>query len=74
MDETTFDVLEAASFVHGISLPDIIRPQIDALAQQLARELAIQTALRAREEHRASQAGKLSSLPIRQIVTEDAEA
>jgi hypothetical protein len=69
MDEGTFDVLEAAAFVHGASLPDIIRPEIEALADALIQELAVQTALRARQEHRASQSGKLSSLsPRRQDV------
>lgn len=71
MDDATFDVLEAAAFVRGASLPDLIRPQIEALARSLADEHAIKTALRAREEHRATNSGKLSSLRSRH---QDAEA
>lgn len=67
LDEATFDVLEAAAFVRGASLPDIIRPQIEALAETLAQEHAIQTALRARQEHRAAKTGKLASIRPRQV-------
>lgn len=65
MDDATFDVLEAAAFVRGASLPDVIRPQIEALAESLVDDHAIKTALRAREEHRAAKAGKLSSIGSR---------
>ncbi|MFI4990327.1 MAG: hypothetical protein ACHQHO_05365 [Solirubrobacterales bacterium] len=71
MDDATFDVLEAAAFVRGASLPDLIRPQIEALADSLAGEHAIKTALLAREEHRAAKTGKLSPLRSRH---QDAEA
>lgn len=66
MDAANFDVLEAAAFVYGTSLPDLIRPHIEALIEGLVREHAVQTALRAREEHRAARTGKLSSLRQRQ--------
>jgi hypothetical protein len=70
MEEETFDVLEAAAFVYGASLPDIIRPEIEALAETLRQEHAVQTALRARAEHSASKSGKLS--PLKRAM--DAEA
>jgi hypothetical protein len=73
LDEKTFSVLEAAAFVEGTSLPDVIRPQLEALAERFSREHAVETALRAREEHRASQAGKLSSLKSRQLQAKDAD-
>lgn len=65
MEEATFDVIEAAAFVQGVSLPEIIRPQVEALAESLSRDHSIQTALRARAEHRAARSGKLSSLSER---------
>jgi hypothetical protein len=65
LDETTFATLEAAAFVEGMSLPDIIRPELEALAAQLTDDQAVQTALRAREERQASRAGKLTPLRSR---------
>jgi hypothetical protein len=66
MDQDAFDVLEAAAFVQGASLPDLIRPHIEALTASLVQEHAVQTALRAREEHRAARTGKLSPIRLRQ--------
>ncbi len=65
VDDATFGVLEAAAFLEGASLPDLIRPRIEAAARDYADEHAVQTALRAREEHLATRAGKLSSLRSR---------
>lgn len=73
-DETTFSTLEAAAFVEAVSLPDLIRPQLELLASRLIEEQAVQTALRAREEHRALRAGKLTSLPSRKSAAGEEEA
>ena len=61
-----FDVLEAAAFIDGVSLPEIIRPVLDALAHDLAADPTVQMALRAREERSATRSGKLTRLPARQ--------
>jgi hypothetical protein len=68
MEDDTFDVLEAAAFVRGLSLPEVIRPQIEALVNSLVDDHAIKTALRARQEHRATTEGKLSSIARHQDV------
>jgi hypothetical protein len=73
LDEETFSLLEAAAFVEGSSLPEIIRPQLEALAQAYSRQHAVKTAIRAREEHRASRTGKLSSLSSRQLAIEEGD-
>jgi hypothetical protein len=65
VDAATFDALEAAAFVEGVSLPDVIRPHIETFARALALERPVQNALRAREEHRAFNTGKLSVLQSR---------
>lgn len=65
IDAATFATLEAAAFVEGLSLPDVIRPELEVLAEQLADDQAVQTALRAREERQASRAGKLTPLRAR---------
>jgi len=66
LDAATFDILEAAAFIDGVSLPDVIRPVIDALASELGTDPAVQLALRAREERSAARSGKLTRLPSRQ--------
>jgi hypothetical protein len=73
MNATTFSTLEAAAFVEAVSLPDLIRPQLELLADRLIEEQAVQTALRAREEHQALLTGKLKSLPSRKSVVGDGE-
>lgn len=65
LDEATFATLEAAAFVEGLSLPDVIRPELETLAVQLADDQAVRTALRAREERLASRTGKLTPLRAR---------
>ncbi len=67
VDETTLHLLEAVAFVWGVSLPDVVRPYLEELARELAGEHAVQTAIRAREERAASQAGKLSSLQSKRL-------
>jgi hypothetical protein len=71
MDGGTFDLLEAAAFVEGISLPEVIRPVIEALANELGADPAVQLALRAREERAAARSGKLTRLPTRHRNTSD---
>jgi hypothetical protein len=66
MDAAKFDVLEAAAFIDGVSLPEIIRPVLDALATDLVADPTVQLALRAREERSATRSGKLARLPARQ--------
>ncbi|HLL92836.1 MAG TPA: hypothetical protein VK252_07830 [Solirubrobacteraceae bacterium] len=67
MDQATFDTLEAAAFLEGVSLPEVIRPLIEKLAAELASDHAVQIALRAREESRAARSGKLTRLPSRSV-------
>ncbi len=67
LDAAKFDVLEAAAFIDGVSLPEIIRPVLDALASKLAADPTVQLALRAREERSATRSGKLARLPARQV-------
>ncbi|HSZ15329.1 MAG TPA: hypothetical protein VK790_14940 [Solirubrobacteraceae bacterium] len=66
VDAAMFDVLEAAAFIDGMSLPELIRPILDDLAKDLAADPAVQLALRAREERSATRSGKLTRLPARQ--------
>jgi hypothetical protein len=66
VDGVKFDVLEAAAFIDGVSLPEIIRPVLDALANDLAADPTVQLALRAREERSATRSGKLTRLSPRQ--------
>jgi hypothetical protein len=73
VDAATFDALEAAAFVEGISLPDVIRPHIETFARALAQEGPVQNALRAREEYRAFNTGKLSVLRSRRVGAEGSE-
>ncbi|HTW42417.1 MAG TPA: hypothetical protein VMD79_08885 [Solirubrobacteraceae bacterium] len=65
LNEDIFDVLEAMAFIEGVSLPDVIRPVIEALALEARSEPAIQLALRARAESMAVRSGKLSRIPSR---------
>jgi hypothetical protein len=67
LNEDIFDVLEAMAFIEGVSLPDIIRPVIEALAFEARSEPAIQLALRARAERMAVRSGKLSRIPSREV-------
>lgn len=70
VDAETFDVLEAVAFLDGASLPDVIRPVIEQLAEELeAADPAIQLALRARAERSALRTGKLARLPRREADT-----
>jgi uncharacterized protein (DUF1778 family) len=49
LDAAKFDVLEAAAFIEGVSLPEVIRPVLDSLALELAADPTVQLALWARE-------------------------
>ncbi len=56
------DVLEAAAFARRMSVPELLKPLIEAEADALRASSAIQAALRGRAEWEAREAGTLSSL------------
>ena len=62
VDDETVRVLTAAAFVANTSVGELVRSEITALATRLGAEPAVKTALRAREEHEATQSGTLASL------------
>lgn len=58
VDEATLTRFEAAAFVRGISLPELVRPYLESLGDGFSEEQAVQTALRGRQEHVASRRAK----------------
>ncbi len=51
VDSRKLEILEAAAFVDGRSVSDLVRSAIEELADLLNEEGAVQLALRARDEH-----------------------
>jgi hypothetical protein len=71
LDEETLDALEAAAFAKRTSLPEVVRPHLEELAQRYRQEKSVRTALLSREEQEASDAGKLDSLDERRRAAGD---
>lgn len=57
-------VLMAAAYVRGLKSPtDLLKPHIDELVAALAKEPAVELALKAQEMHAAEAEGRLKHLP-----------
>lgn len=51
VDSRKLEVLEAAAFVDGRSVGDLVRAAVEDLADQLHEQVAVQLAIQARDEH-----------------------
>jgi hypothetical protein len=51
VDSRKLEVLEAAAFVDGRSVGDLVRAAIEDLADQLHEQVPVQLAIQARDEH-----------------------
>lgn len=65
MDSRQLEVLEAAAFVDGRSVPDLIRAALDDLAKELGEQAPVQLALQARDERMRQSRGNVRGFPTK---------
>ena len=65
VDSRKLEVLEAAAFVDGRSVPDLVRTAIEELADQLGEQIAVQLAIQARDEHVRAQKPNVTGFPTK---------
>ena len=69
-----FEILEAAIYAKRLrGMQELLRPEIDRIAQRLREEPGVQTAARGRKEQDAHQAGTLKRLPQREQADKSSE-
>jgi uncharacterized protein (DUF1778 family) len=51
LDSRKLEILEAAAFVDGRSVGELIRDAIEDLADELQEQVAVQLAIQARDQH-----------------------
>ncbi len=55
LDASKLEVLEAAAFVDGRSVPDLVRAAIEDLADRFSELASVQKAMEARQTHTAAE-------------------
>lgn len=60
--QDAFEVLEAAAYVRRLKMQALLAPVLQAFADDLRKDPAVRTAIRAREERDAVTQGKLQPL------------
>jgi hypothetical protein len=73
LDVDDHDVLEAAGFLRRTSVGELVRPSVERLIGDLKRDPAVRAALLAREEHQATQEGKLSRIDPKRRAAGDSD-
>lgn len=53
LDESTWEVLDLLAFLEGKPIVELVRPEIEALANRRSDEPGLQSARRSRKEHQA---------------------
>jgi uncharacterized protein (DUF1778 family) len=68
LDSRKLEILEAAAFVDGRSVPEFVRATIEGLADQLADDPAVLLALQARDERSRRAAPNIAGFPTKHRV------
>lgn len=65
IDSRKLEVLEAAAFVDGRSVADLVRSAVEELADELHDQAAVQLAIQARDEHVRVPRGNVAGFPTK---------
>ena len=68
LDSRKLEALEAAAFVDGRSVGDLIRAAIEDLADRLQEEVSVQLAIQARDQHERGSQSTVVGFPTKHRV------
>jgi len=74
IDSRKLEILEAAAFVDGRSMGDLVRGAVEDLADHLYEQAAVQLAIQARDEHAGKPKSNLAGFPTKHRGTRAADA